>query len=143
MNWGLKILLVYLAFVGGIVVMVFKSSNQKTDLVTADYYAKELKYQDRIDAIKRTEALSAPVKYEVANQKLLLTFPAEFNNKKIKVNVTLYCPSDDKKDVSTDIVTSNATVTTDITAQNKGARELQISWEADGKAYYFQDKLVL
>ncbi len=143
MNWGLKILFVYLAFVGGIVVMVFKSSNQKTDLVTADYYAKELKYQDRIDAIKRAENLSAPVKYEVANQKLVITFPKEFNEKKIKVNVTLYCPSDDKKDVSKDLVTSNATVTTDIPALNKGAHELQISWEEDGKAYYFQNKLFL
>jgi hypothetical protein len=60
MNWGYKILFVYLAFVAGILLMVFKSSIQKRDLVTPDYYAKELKYQQRIDAVKKTQALSAP-----------------------------------------------------------------------------------
>ena len=50
MNWGYKILFVYIAFIAGILLMVFKSSTQKRDLVTADYYAKELKYQERIDA---------------------------------------------------------------------------------------------
>jgi len=40
MNWGYKILFVYIAFVAGILAMVFGSSSQKVDLVTPDYYAK-------------------------------------------------------------------------------------------------------
>ena len=43
MSWGTKILIVFILFVGGILFMVIKSSIQKTDLVTTDYYAKELK----------------------------------------------------------------------------------------------------
>ena len=72
MNWGYKILAVYLVFVAGIVVMVYKSSTQKIDLVTTDYYAKELKYQERIDAVKRTTALSGKVRYEVKENTILL-----------------------------------------------------------------------
>ena len=56
MNWGYKILLVYLIFILGILFMVFKSSTQKTDLVTTDYYAKELKYQEKIDEMKQVVA---------------------------------------------------------------------------------------
>ncbi|MBL0356996.1 MAG: FixH family protein [Chitinophagaceae bacterium] len=119
MNWGYKILFVYLAFVAGIVVMVFKSSSQKIDLVTEDYYAKELKYQDRIDAINRSNALSAPVKYEVVNQQMIISFPKEFAEKKISVTVVLYCPSDDRKDITKEFVTSNAVVTADIQAVKK------------------------
>ena len=61
MNWGYKILMVYILFVAGIMVMVFMSSTQNTDLVTTDYYEKELVYQQKIDQISRTSALSAKV----------------------------------------------------------------------------------
>ena len=45
MNWGYKILTVYIIFIAGILFLVFKSSNQNQDLVTKDYYEQELKYQ--------------------------------------------------------------------------------------------------
>ena len=45
MNWGYKIILVYVLFVAGIVFLVVRSSMENTDLVTSDYYEKELKYQ--------------------------------------------------------------------------------------------------
>ena len=61
MNWGYKILLVYVVFVAGIMFLVFKSSSQKMDLVTTDYYAKELKYQQKIDAMNKVQKLSDTV----------------------------------------------------------------------------------
>mgnify|MGYP000985304694 CR=1 FL=1 len=143
MNWGYKILIVYLVFVAGIVFMVFKSSNEKIDLVTTDYYAKELKYQERIDAVKRTKALSAPVKYEVVDHKLIISFPKEFAAEQIKGSALLYCPSDDRRDMKQDFTVSNGTVVIDLAANNTGAHELQINWQAGDKAYYFEDKLFL
>ena len=49
MNWGYKILMVYVIFIAGILLLVFKSSSQNQDLVTEDYYEQELKYQQKID----------------------------------------------------------------------------------------------
>lgn len=143
MNWGYKILFVYLAFVAGIVLMVFKSSTQKVDLVTSDYYAKELKYQDRIDAINRSSALSSAVTYEVINQQLIISFPKEFAEKKIIGTILLYCPSNDNKDLKKELQTTNGTISMEIPASNKGAYELQLNWQVEDKTYYFQDKLFL
>ena len=83
MNWGYKILLVYVVFVTGIMFMVFKSSSQKVDLVTTDYYAKELKYQQKIDAMNRVSLLSDTVKYEMSEGNLTIAFPKDFAGKKI------------------------------------------------------------
>ncbi|MEQ1555036.1 MAG: FixH family protein, partial [Ferruginibacter sp.] len=71
MNWGYKILSFYALFVVGILFMVFKSSSQNTDLVTTDYYAKELKYQDKIDEQNRVSALTAPINYKLSNDSLI------------------------------------------------------------------------
>ena len=143
MNWGHKILIVYLVFVVGIVFMVFKSSNQKIDLVTTDYYAKELKYQERIDAVQRTKGLSSPVQFKVTNKQISIQFPGELRAEVIKGTVLIYCPADERKDLQKDFTTKNGTVILDLPAQNTGSHELQINWGAGGKAYYFEDKLFL
>jgi hypothetical protein len=143
MNWGYKILFVYIAFVAGILLMVFKSSIQKRDLVTEDYYAKELKYQERIDAEKRTQVLSASVKYEIINRQLLISFPKEFSGKTISGTILLYCPSDNNKDFEQPFSTAAGTFTMQLPVKNKGSHKVQISWKADSNSYYFENKLIL
>ena len=54
-HWGYKIMIVYLFFVVGMVVLVIKSTMQKFELVQPDYYADELKYQTVIDASQRAK----------------------------------------------------------------------------------------
>lgn len=136
-------MIVYLVFVAGIVLLVFKSSNQKIDLVTPDYYAKELKHQDKIDAISRTKALSSKVKYEIVNSMLIITLPAEFNGKESKGEILLYCPSDNNKDIKKDFTTGNSTTTIELPQGINGSYDLQISWNAESRGYYFEQKLFL
>ncbi len=143
MNWGYKIMIVYIAFAIGITAMVIKSSTQKIDLVTEDYYAQELKYQDNIDANKRTTALSSKVKYEMANGRLAITLPVEFESKEVSGRLLLYCPSDDSKDIKKDFTTNNRTLTTALPPTIKGAYQIQLSWVAEGNAYYFEENLFL
>jgi len=83
MNCGYKILIVYAVFVSGIMFLVFKSFSQKMDLVTTDYYAKELKYQQKIDETNRVNTLSAPLICEIKDDELIIVFPKDFSGKNI------------------------------------------------------------
>ena len=53
MNFKYFIIAIYLVFVALIVTMVFKSCGQNIDLETKNYYAEELQYQTKIDALKK------------------------------------------------------------------------------------------
>ncbi len=143
MNWGTKILIVYVAFVLGIVFMVFKSASQNTDLVTTDYYAKELKYQDKIDEMKRTTALSASVECTIKNNALAIIFPKDFAGKKLVGEAVLYCPSDEKKDIKKSFTVLDEVLELPISAGSKGLYELHISWQAGGVTYYFEKKIFI
>ncbi len=143
MNWGYKILIVYSAFVLGIVFMVYKSSQQNTDLVTTDYYAKELVYQDRIDEAKRTSLLSAPVSIVEKNRQLEIVFPKEFADKKITGSVKIYFPADEKKDAVKSFETAGGRVNMPVPEKNKGFHYVQVSWVADGLNYYYEQKINL
>ncbi|MFZ1783915.1 MAG: FixH family protein [Ferruginibacter sp.] len=143
MNWGTKILIVYLAFVAGIVFMVFTSSTQKTDLVTTDYYAKELKYQDKINEMNRVSGLSAPVTYVLKGDELIIEFPRDFNGKKLTGEVVLYCPSDENKDFKQSFSLQDDLLKMKIPAGSNGLYQLQLTWQDGGVVYYFEKKIFI
>ncbi len=143
MNWGKKIVLVYFVFITGILFMVFKSSTQKTDLVTADYYNKELKYQDKIEEMNRVEALSEPVEFSIENNEVVIQFPKDFAGKLLTGEAVLYCPSDENKDVKDSFSVQDKPLKIVIPAQNKGLHELHLSWKDGAITYYFEKKIFI
>ncbi len=143
MNWGRKILIIYIVFVLGIVFMVYKASTQNADLVTTDYYAKELKYQEKIDEVKRVSALSAPVEYSIKDNALTIQFPKDFAGKQLAGEAVLYCPSDEKKDMKKNFTIKDEPLQMQIPAGNKGLYELHLSWQDGGVTYYFEKKIII
>ena len=141
MNWGYKILFVYVFFIAGILFMVLKSSTQKMDLVTTDYYAKELKYQDKIDESNRVAALSEEVRYQINDKAIAIYFPKDFSGKKITGTANLYCPSDEQKDRTQNFLLQDEALI--IPTFNKGQFELHINWQANGITYYFEKKIFI
>jgi hypothetical protein len=141
MNWGYKILFVYAIFITGILFMVFKSSTQKMDLVTTDYYAKELKYQEKIDESNRVNALSEELQYQIKDNAITINFPKDFSAKKITGTVNLYCPWDKAKDITQNFSLQDTALI--IKIANKGQHELHINWQADGVTYYFEKKIFI
>ena len=136
-------MLVYLVFVAGILFMFYKASNEKVDLVTADYYAKELKYQNTIDETQRSNGLSVPLTFEVKDHLLIIHFPKDFSGKKIEGEALVYCPSDENKDIKKKFLIQDLTYAIPLPASNKGLHELQITWAVDSVSYYYEKKLTI
>ena len=142
-NWGYKIVLVYCVFVAGILYLVVQSSRQQMDLVTDDYYAQEIKYQEKIDQSKRASALSEPIRYQLTETGMDVNFPKEFDGKKIIGNALLYYPANEKKDVSASINTTQGQMQITIPDKRSGMHILKINWEVEGVSYYFEETVFL
>jgi|LakMenEpi03Oct11_1017367.scaffolds.fasta_scaffold07218_2 hypothetical protein len=143
MNWGYKIIAVYVLFVAGIVFLVIKSSMENTDLVTSDYYEKELKYQQTIEQQKRASQLSSDVKINVKDHTLEIVLPEEMNRQEVKADVLLYCASDKRKDIHRQLDTKNAILYLPIQADTKGSFDVKLNWTANGNSFYSETKLLI
>lgn len=143
MNWGYKIVFAYIAFVLGITFMVIRSSIQKTDLVTTDYYAKELKYQDKIDEMNRTTSLSGLIKCEIRDAQLIIEFPKDFTGKKLEGELVLYCPSDEGRDVKKTFQVKDEPLSLPLSSVKTGQYELHLNWKEGGLSYYFEKKIFI
>lgn len=143
MNWGHKIIVVYAVFISGMLFLAFKSTEQHIQLVTEDYYAKELVYQQKIDEVKRTAALSAPLEVTFNSQTLTIIFPKDFLAKKITGSVTLYCPSDETKDLHQSFVVNDKKLVMLMLGTKQGLHYVKLSWKADGINYYYEKKIII
>lgn len=142
-NWGYKIIFIYAAFVVGILFMVYKSSQQKFDLVEKDYYAAELKYQDVIDASARAKALGGEliVKFESDTIKLIL--PSVFNGVNVKGKAHLYYAADKLQDKRFEFETLNAYAAFKVGNPKKGSYTIKLDLVKSGVAYHYEQKIFL
>ncbi len=142
MNWGAKIAIVYCTFAAGIGYMAFRAANQNFDLVTPDYYAEELKHQSRIDAVNNANALSTGLRYHISSEKIQVVFPKECVGKDLHGVMKLYCPSDAKKDLQRSFTLADYNYVFLIPKDTEGSREIQITWYAAGKEFYYSKKVI-
>ena len=145
MNWGHKILFLYLSFVILVMVMVFMAYQHDVPLVSEDYYEKELKYQDDIDQLKNAALLADPIyiKYDAGKNNLLIQYPHEHTGR-ITGSIQFMRPSDPKLDTDFQVTAGNDHRQNISTASlKKGLWKIKIYWENAGKKYLEEQDLVL
>src|SRR5450631_3959627 len=98
MNWGNRLLFVFIAFSGMISYMVFRCMETPVNLVNKEYYRDELAYQDLIDGAKKANGLSGKVTVRQEAATISLQLPPEMKNLELKGTVFFYCPSDMSRD---------------------------------------------
>ena len=142
-NWGHSIIIVYVLFVGGILLLAYKSSQQKFDLVQSDYYGAELKYQKVIDATQRASNLLEALQVETKGSLLHVTLPKNLQTSSSKVSIEMYCIADEKGDMKKEILVQNGVFDIELLSTMKGNYTLKLSVDNNGVNYYFEKKLIL
>ncbi|WP_430809937.1 MULTISPECIES: FixH family protein [unclassified Carboxylicivirga] len=143
-NWGHGIVVVIVAGVLGLLSLMFITTRQRIDMVTDDYYPKELKYEDQISKIKNYKALAKKVTVEQKGG-VLITFPDNIADADdIKGSVHLYRPSDKSLDIEMPVKLNEAyRMLLPLEAFKKGKYEVIIEWQANGQPYLTRQVLYI
>lgn len=143
MNWGKGLALSLIAFAGMMAAFGIASARRTEQLVTDEYYAEELRYQERIDAQGRATALSTPVSMRIADDRLELRFPPELAGKRITGTLMLLRPNDARADRKLDVLADSTGTFISAPLQLwPGRYDASLEWAADGATYHTAEKLV-
>ncbi len=144
MNWGHKIIIVFTLFAAGILTLVIGSMRKKIDMVTADYYAEELKYQQVIDGRQNANRLSAPVVVTQPGEQVEISFPEELHQRPLQGYVLFYRPSDAGKDIRVPLQPdAQGRQQIDRRRLQPGNYQVKLQWETDGKPYFQETQLFI
>lgn len=143
-NWGTNIAIVYILFLIITIGMAAYMMSMDVELVTEDYYEKELVYQERIDAINRAAMLPEKMILNVEEDSLKIVFPKIFPPEKIKGEVDLYRPSNEKMDVKFPIaLDSTSTVRIPREKLSNGFWKVKVDWKVNSVQYFNEFKIIL
>jgi hypothetical protein len=139
MNWGNKLLLVFVVFGSGISYMVYRCMRTPVDLVSAEYYKDELAYQHVIDGTRQADALSGKVQLVSMGGRIRLLLPAEMRDKPVTGTIQFYCPYDETRDRNIPLH-ADAEGVQDIPPGQvtPGNYTVKVSWETGSTGYYHE-----
>ena len=144
-SWPIGIVLFYGIFVVLLVSFVIFTTFNKVDLVSDDYYAQELNYQQHIDRVERTKSLDQGlfINYDMKEKKIEVQFPTSIPAENITGKIVFFRPSDAILDHNTSIqVGPGGRQTLDISNLNKGMWRIKIFWQVLQQEY-FNEKSIL
>lgn len=137
MSWGIRITILYLSFVAMIVTMIVLCSGENIELEHKDYYARELKFQDQIDAATNEQALSESIQHQVMADHVELSLPATMQGNDLKGELYFYRPSDAKLDLKIPIAfDQNGKQSIARSKFSPGMYKLRMNWTTNNKNYY-------
>lgn len=142
MNWGNKLVLVFVAFIALIGTLVYKAIHTQYDLVSEAYYQDELKYEDHITAVKNATKLSdITVELDAAN--VIVTLPKEMTGYKVDGNAWFYYKTNAANDRKQLFSTSDGTASFAKEGLPKGNVLLKLNWKSGNDEYYVEKTINL
>ena len=143
-NWGTGIVIAFALFMSFILYFVFKvQSDTKYDneLVTEEYYKKEIRVQSDIQNVQNANDLKVKVVIANTEKGIQITFPKDLDFKKIKGTVSLYRPSNQKLDFETSISLSSSDLLIPKNNLVGGLWDITVEWNYDGKTYLNKEQI--
>jgi hypothetical protein len=144
MNWGQKLIMVFVVFASGMIYLAYRCMHVSTELVSKEYYKDELRYQDVIDATRTANALSERVKLIQHDGAITIQLPAEMKNQKVAGTIWFYCASDATLDrhIRVDI-NSQTCQQINKTLLSPGFYTVKFDWTSNNKHYYTEQSLTI
>lgn len=145
-TWGTGIAMAFTLFAVAMISLVSLCMQQPPDLVSEDYYARELAFQHQIDHASNTAKLSSPllISYNATLEKVTVVFPNEMANKLITGTLHFFKPDNSELDFQVTL-TSGQDLTQQIATSKmkSGLWHVKANWSADEVGYYQEESIVI
>jgi nitrogen fixation protein FixH len=144
--WPVSIIAFFTVALIGCVTFVAYCNRHPADLIAADYYEQEVRYQGHIERMQHTQgaAQAATVSYDQATRQIKIALPATQAHTGTVGQIQLYRPSELNQDrqikFQPDINGVQAINAADLLP---GLWVVRVSWTVDKQDYYVDQRIII
>lgn len=140
------VVVAFALFMSFILFFVFKVQSDKkydNELVINDYYKHEKGLSNQQQKQQNAYDLTDKVEIKAENKSVLISFPREFDYKKIEGKISLYRPSDQSLDfeIPISLSSSNLLIPEEILAG--GRWDIYIDWSYEDTEYFNKKGIII
>lgn len=143
--WPIAIIVFFVVFATFLATFVVWALGQKQDLVTENYYEQEVRYQEQLDRLNRTQAQSeqTTVTFDATRNCIVINLPAA-QAAGASGKIQLYRPSNAKLDHEVPLaINAGGMQTLDAKAMAAGLWKVRIQWRVNGQEYFLDQAVVV
>lgn len=118
---------------------------QREDLVSVDYYEREVRYQSQLDSMNRSQSLATQsvVTFEPKLQTIVITLPVA-RTQGATGNIHLYRPSDARLDRDLPLTLNAVGVQQlDTKTLSDGLWKVRVKWSVNGQDYFLDQPVIV
>jgi nitrogen fixation protein FixH len=144
--WPIAITIFFAFVVTACVGFVIFCSRHPADLVAADYYEQEVRYQGQIDRVQRAQqrAQLASVVYNSTSKQITISLPADAPLTNVTGTITLYRPAAMNQDRTFKFEPGvNGVQKLDASGLVTGLWKVRVSWTMGQEDYFLDQKVVI
>lgn len=138
MNWGKGITIALITFMVFILILAIKLMSTNVDLVTPDYYEREINYSQEMEAVQNAENLNEKITLNSIENYFAVKIPE--NLKAQNIEVKWIRNNDEKLDKTYKIVQTN-TFLINKKELVKGHYDIEIYYTVRGEKYLQKEKI--
>jgi|SRR5690606_17558741 len=144
--WPRLIILGYVLFIAYIGNFVRMAMQSDVDLVSKDYYQKEIAYQQHINTVTQTKENNAEIQVTLASAagQLVVAFPEFYKGQEVAGKVNFFRPSNGKLDFEIPLnLNDERQQFIPVEKLERGLWKVQVSSEVKGKNYFTEQVITL
>lgn len=143
--WPIAIIAFFIVFATFLATFVVWALGQRQDLVTENYYEQEIRFQEQLDRLHRTQTQSGQttVTFDVVKNRIVINLPPA-QAAAARGTIQFYRPSNAKLDHEIPLaVNADGVQTLDAQAMAAGLWKIRIHWSVKGQEYFFDQAVVV
>jgi nitrogen fixation protein FixH len=143
--WPIAITAYFIVFFSGLVIFIVFATRQHVDLVRADYYEQEIRFQQQWERLNRTGQMSDPaaVAYDPNGEMITIHVP-QARLGPVSGQIHFYRPSDARLDRQIPFAPGvDGTQRVDARLLRSGLWKVRVQWMANGQEYYLDHAVVI
>lgn len=135
--WGYGIAAVYTIFALATFGFVAFTMTQKVELVSKDYYAQELAFEDQINRERQTKGLDVQLTCDLSADGKFIRLQLPPKVAQARGQITLYRPSDSALDQQLEFTPDEqGRQTISVAKLARGVWRVKVAWSYEGREYY-------
>lgn len=138
MNWGNRIVVVFILFATFIGYMVTRAFQEDFDLVAEDYYAQEINYEQKLVKLANAQSQNE-IEIDQDVETVRITFP----DQNAEGTIEFYHPSRKMFDKTYQIALNEGSQLITKEELVPGNYRVNINWSVDGKDYLQESKIFI
>ncbi len=144
--WPYAIIAYFAVFITGVATWITFAVRHDQQLVSPDYYDREIKFQQQIDRVARTASFRTDVfiAYHPEAKTIAIVLPSHASSEKSQGEVQFYRPSDANLDQRfTLALDGHNSQIINVAAFKSGYWKVRLVWSTGGADYYFDQSVIL